>query len=672
MKAKLSAPNLTVELGDDGLLALRSDKLPLEVVGVSSKGFVEFDGQIKAVIFDRFTVESPGDNFLAIKSESEGLRLELSFSVLDEGVLVQPKLINAKHSNLKINELRLISAQSSAGKIRIGACDPFDLIFFKNGWQSWSATYPTKVSQPDFSPHTKLLRLTQEDVTRPCSGRDGEHFSDMVTFIHDPTSHATLAIGFVDTGNFFGEIGLVANPVDIMELRATLFADGIFLSPNSICELDALWFGLFESDEFALERWANICAKRMNARVGSWNPKGWCSWYYYLTRISEANLRENLNVLGEVRTRLGLDVFLIDDGYEKTVGDWLELKRKFSADFKSLVAEIKATGFIAGIWLAPFIATSRSKVFSEHPDWFLKDEKEKPVWAGLNPLWRANFYALDPTHPEVQGYLEQVLKKMLEAGFEYFKLDFLYSAALVGRASVDGLTRAQRLRHGLEFIRSVLGDKFIVGCGCPLGPAVGLVDAMRIGPDVAPFWSEDPLRQVLRDQHALCAKNAVRNSVNRLFMHRRLWLNDSDCVIVRKNRSRLRLDEVKALCATAISCSGLVFFSDVYEKLDAERVAILGKTMANVFSSSHLISPTSYNGSVIIAGKIGDKKAIAVLNPSDEPKFVPLEFNKFGISSSALRELFSNELVRSFEGAVEIPSVPHHGAVVLTEEVYDE
>lgn len=651
---------------------MRSSDAPLNIEKFYARAVVAVDKESKTINFERFDKLEASDDYLLVNSKSEGLMIEISFRSLESGILIESKLTNLQHANLKLQKMSPICAQSDTGIIKFGNCDPFDLIFFKNGWQSWSATYPTKVSEPEYSPHTKLLRLTQEDATRPSSGRPGEHFSDMVTFIYDPTSHATLVIGFVDTANYFGEINLTANPVEIVELAVTILADGIILPPNASVKFDALFVSLFETDEFALERWAEICAKRMNAKVKNWTPKGWCSWYYYLNRISETILRENLDVLGEVRQRLGLEVFLIDDGYQKTCGDWLELTKKFNSDLKSLARAIKDEGFVAGIWLAPFIATSRSKLFSEHPDWFLKNEKDKPVWAGLNPLWRANFYALDPTHPEVQSYLERVFRKMLDAGFEYFKLDFLYAAALNGKSHVENLTRAQRLRRGLELIRNILGDKFMLGCGCPLGPAVGLVDAMRIGPDVAAFWSEDPFRKMMRDQHALCAKNAIRNSINRAFMHRRLWLNDPDCIIVRRNRSRLNLEEIKCLCATAISTGGLIFFSDNFEKLDSERVSILEKTLLNVFDESHVISPASYDNGVIVAGSIGNKKAISVLNPSDEPRFVSIRFDRFGLSAPSLRELFSNEVVRSFGGVVEIPQVPPHGAVVLIEEVENE
>ena len=48
------------------------------------------------------------------------------------------------------------------------------------------------------------------------------------------------------------------------------------------------------------------------------------------------------------------------------------------------------------------------------------------------------------------------------------------------------------MRAGYDAIRRGAGDDaFLLGCGAPLGPRVGVVDGMRIGADVAP-WLDVP------------------------------------------------------------------------------------------------------------------------------------------------------------------------------------
>ena len=43
-------------------------------------------------------------------------------------------------------------------------------------------------------------------------------------------------------------------------------------------------------------------------------------------------------------------------------------------------------------------------------------------------------------------------------------------------------------REGLEVIRDAAGDAYLLGCGAPILPSVGLLDAMRVSPDTAPEW----------------------------------------------------------------------------------------------------------------------------------------------------------------------------------------
>jgi alpha-galactosidase len=45
------------------------------------------------------------------------------------------------------------------------------------------------------------------------------------------------------------------------------------------------------------------------------------------------------------------------------------------------------------------------------------------------------------------------------------------------------------VRAGFDAVRRGAGDAtFLLACGAPLAPVVGLVDGARIGPDVAPRW----------------------------------------------------------------------------------------------------------------------------------------------------------------------------------------
>ena len=321
----------------------------------------------------------------------------------------------------------------------------------------------------------------------------------------------------------------------------------------------------------------------MNARVSAPFQRGWCSWYHYFHAITEDALRANLKSLEAMRSEFPLDVIQLDDGFQSALGDWDTTNAKFPSGLKKIADEIRAAGFKAGIWTAPFLAARDSRVMSEHPDWFIiHDETGEPVRAGHNPNWTASndkfAYALDPSNPAFRAHLRHLFKKLTrDFGYSYLKLDFLYAAAAPGRRHDPNLTRGETLRHGLEAIRAGAGDDaFILGCGCPLGQAVGIVDGMRIGPDVSPFWGSTA--SGAGDPSTVYALDAI---IARSFMHRRLWLNDPDCLMLRARETRLTADERAALAATIVASGGMLLISDDMSLLDAEAAQIVSRSRAN-------------------------------------------------------------------------------------------
>jgi alpha-galactosidase len=167
-------------------------------------------------------------------------------------------------------------------------------------------------------------------------------------------------------------------------------------------------------------------------------------------------------------------------------------------------------------------------------------------------------HVLDTTRPEVLDHLTEVAATLVAAGFPYLKLDFTYAPSLPGRYADPTRTPAQRVRAGFDAIRRGAGHKaFLLGCGAPLGPVIGAVDGMRIGPDVAPWW--EPLAGADQPPGYEGAEpatmNAWRATLARSFLHRRLWVNDPDCVLLRTTDTAMGEAAVEAW-AWAVSLSG--------------------------------------------------------------------------------------------------------------------
>jgi len=255
---------------------------------------------------------------------------------------------------------------------------------------------------------------------------------------------------------------------------------------------------------------------------------GWTSWYYHYTAISEEITLKNLAALS--RRGVPIDVFQIDDGWQRAVGDWLEVNDKFPRGLAWLTDRIHAEGFRAGLWLAPFVAEKRSRLVAEHPEWLLRDERGAPVPAGHSALWSGDFFGLDLSHGALRDYLRRVFDVVLgEWGFDLVKLDFLYGACLVPR---NGKTRGAVMTDAMEFVRELVGDKKILGCGVPLGPALGRVDYCRIGPDVGHEW-RNTLTRGLGIRETISTVTALENAVGRRHLSGRAFQNDPDVFFLR-------------------------------------------------------------------------------------------------------------------------------------------
>jgi alpha-galactosidase len=184
----------------------------------------------------------------------------------------------------------------------------------------------------------------------------------------------------------------------------------------------------------------------------------------------------------------------------------------------------------------------------------------------------------------VLEHLAATASALVAAGYRYLKLDFTFAAAMPGRYADPTRTPAERVRAGFDAIRRGAGDDvLLLGCGAPLGAVVGAVDAMRIGADVAPWWHAPPGRgEQLPGYEATTPSthNAFVNTCARSFMHRRLWVNDPDCLMLRTTDTELAPDVARAWAETVGCSGGPVLVSDDLSLLGPRERALLDDVLA--------------------------------------------------------------------------------------------
>ncbi len=384
--------------------------------------------------------------------------------------------------------------------------------YLYSGWQSWTLTAWVDLNRPLRPMRPSSMHPMQTDPF----------------YAGETCPHGAWygAVEFADGQMvFLGSLGLESHVMLDGESLSGWYETG-----------NGEWFiATGEETEF-MARYAELLGDRFGKGRAKYPYKVWCSWYSLYTEIHETQLLKILADLGQINSpqSLPFDVFQIDDGWQIGIGDW-EPNAKFPSGMEELAARIKETGRKAGLWLAPLLVVPSSSIYREHRDWLLQDENKKLVSAGFN--WGEQLYALDTTHPAALDWLRALMKKVRGWGYDYTKLDFLYAGALPGKRHGD-MARESAYRTGLKIIREALGEAYLLTCGAPILPSIGLCDGMRIGPDVAASFTSHRDDDLLMNFAAPGVRNALRTTLHRLWLHP-LVHTDPDVVYFRSRQNKL-------------------------------------------------------------------------------------------------------------------------------------
>jgi alpha-galactosidase len=406
---------------------------------------------------------------------------------------------------------------------RIAVDLPFEPVrYYRHGWQSWSLTAWTPIERHITSSRPAVMRPMQVDPVYATSRNPN---GSWVGAVEGQDGRVLL----------LGGLGLETHvELDGSQLK------GWYESGKGD------WFLAAGNEMEVFTSYAEQLAQKYGQGSAAKTSRVWCSWYSLYTQIDEAQLVRILNELGD----LPFDVFQVDDGWQISIGDW-EANQKFPSGMQAMAEKIRASHRTPGLWLAPLLVVPSSNLYRLHSDWLLRDENGKPVPAGYN--WNEFLYALDTTHPEVLDWLKDLMKKVRTWGYDYVKLDFLYAGALPGMRH-NGMSRETAYRHGLSAIREALGDAYFLTCGAPIIPSIGLCDGMRVGPDVAGHWDSARDDRLLNNLAIPGTRNAIRTTVNRLWLSPLLH-TDPDVAYFNSYNTSMTTEQKRLLQDLAIICN---------------------------------------------------------------------------------------------------------------------
>jgi alpha-galactosidase len=560
--------------------------------------------------------------------------------------------------------------------------------FLKNGYHTSSPCYslslteldktcPVEFFRKDFNPHSKLNPIK------------GEFDSEWMTAFKDNATGNSTVIGFVTMNDNMCQIDFKVdreeNEMDGLWTRS--FSDDVVCKNGDTIRSEKVLIDLLGPLPDGLDRYADRVASEMNAVPSEKVPTGWCSWYEFFEQISEELIVKIADYYHDNIGKYPIEYIQVDDGYFTYRGDWTTPNDKFPHGMKFVAEKIKEAGLKPAIWLAPFDVSTKSELFREHPDWLVKDEKGKPVEHDIDMSTNRGWCGLDCTNPSVIEWLKSLFRTVTEDwGYEHVKLDFLYSAATDGVRHDRNITRAQALRRGLKAIREAVGDNIrILGCLAPLGLAVGLVNSYRINPDNATKWKAPwPF------DNGASMRDAMRNAIFRYFMHNKFWVNDPDCVIVRRGKERSEFpkdaeieymskggtiseDEVRFELTVMGLLGGSVFYSDDPFHLPPEREKYLPILLPSFQRRTRIIDlledPLPRILNLKIQKEYGNWDLVGLLNWSDSPEDMQLDFSRLGLKKEQYYHVFSfwdEKYLGKIRDKLTVSKMPAHSASLLS------
>lgn len=127
-------------------------------------------------------------------------------------------------------------------------------------------------------------------------------------------------------------------------------------------------------------------------------------------------------------TKLGVDMFLLDDGWfankyprssdHQGLGDWEETAGKLPNGVGRLVEEAHKKGIKFGIWIEPEMVNPKSELYEKHKDWVIH-------LPNRDEYYFRNQMVLDLSNPKVQDHVFGVVDNLMTKypGIAFFKWD---------------------------------------------------------------------------------------------------------------------------------------------------------------------------------------------------------------------------------------------------------
>jgi alpha-galactosidase len=317
-------------------------------------GGVWFDGStpMRLVRYSTTGVEPEGLRLAIVLEDMAGLgRFELNLELYAGHPVLRyhTRFTNLRGISVQANAVNMVPWAFADGGRRYRA-------FRVNQWV-------TDFLSSDFLPLDTALDPAGKAV-EAYSGAHGSHFSWLV--LRDD-GESGLFFGWEFDGRartsvrHYGAEGYLQLASNILEMNHPVEAGAVFETP-------AAFIGLFNGDwdeaGYRTQRFSEAVLAMKPPDADNFPFVGWDSWAYG-QNIDEATLRRT----AEVAAKIGVELFTVDLGWARSIGDWHADDAKFPGGLRALSGYVHSLGMKFGLHFALAEAAPGSPVLAENPDW---------------------------------------------------------------------------------------------------------------------------------------------------------------------------------------------------------------------------------------------------------------------------------------------------------------
>jgi hypothetical protein len=340
-----------------------------------------------------------------------------------------------------------------------------------------------------------------------------------------------------------------------------------------------------------------------------------------------------------------LNVALLPADWRRADGDWRADPDRYSRGLRALAEVVHDARLHAGVEVAPFGTHRTSDLVRDHPTWLLRAPNGDPV-----PVESASgdFFALDPTNPEVREWLRALGRQLAEWGFDAVRVDCSASVLSPGWQQNGTLSPLAAFRAGLAALRSGLAGRPIAVSGGPLFATLDRAEVVET--DSRPLSRADPaslLRAFLGQGGPLASAGPLR-----------------------VNMPEQTLDEARAAATIACFAGGALLLDESAVPMPRERSRLVEVCLPPLRATFLPVDPFATAGPRLFRATIRQRweewQLVVALNPSSEPAAIAVPFASLGIRGQHHAfEFWRQQYLGAFADNVALDSVSAGGCQVI-------